>query len=274
MIGRYGIIKSLLIVFILGILFFHPGNLSIYYLEVSAENKEYNIEKIDHKMVIPFNSYKSIDINFEEGKELEVIFNLQVKNNLPIDLWFVNDDNFLLLSSGSQFLYFIDGSDRQQSYARRIVTLNEYDNYKMVMTNYYANQSVEVDISLELRTYSKSSEKSEFSWTLAYIIIVSIITSIFIIFLALKRLRGRRVIGKNTIKESPKINKKMVKNHKNRNSLKRNNSKKTKSEKKNNTKSNQKNPGSSKKSIEAANFCGYCGKKVDTPYCKNCGEKL
>ena len=40
-----------------------------------------------------------------------------------------------------------------------IVTLTEHDTYQLVMTNYYANQTVNVDVSGELRTYIE--EKGE-----------------------------------------------------------------------------------------------------------------
>ena len=118
--------------------------------ETNAEQKEFQLKSYDQKLQFQKNGIKSIDINYREGEKLEFVFNIQVKDNLPIDIWFVNEDNYLLLSNGAQFLFYIDGSGSQLSYAKRIVTLTEHDNYKLVMTNYYANQSIQLDISYEL----------------------------------------------------------------------------------------------------------------------------
>ena len=93
----------------------------------NAEVREYDVTKHEKKIIIVQNEMEYIDIEFHKENELEFVYELHTKNNLPLDVWFVNDDNFLLLSAGSQFLYYTDGSGRQLSYARKIVTLDEYN---------------------------------------------------------------------------------------------------------------------------------------------------
>ena len=117
--------------------------------KAAAEHREFEVKKFEEKITIPSNNYQAIDINFQEGKKLEVIFTLQVKQDLPIDIWFVNEDNYMLLSGGAQFLYFMDGTAQQISYTKKIVTLSAHENYKLVMTNYYNSGLLVLSILLK-----------------------------------------------------------------------------------------------------------------------------
>jgi ATP-dependent Zn protease len=77
----------------------------------------------------------------------------------------------------------MDGSQQQVSFARKIVLLTEHDNYKLVITNYYSNQSVQVDLVSELRTLKNESKtesnNSSFFDSSLFIYILIIIIIIF-----------------------------------------------------------------------------------------------
>ena len=110
---------------------------SSLFLQASAEQKVFDSEEFIENVTLSAYNYKAIDFNFQEGKSLEVVIKVKVIQELPIDIWFVNKDNYLLLTNGAQFLYFIDGTDQQVSYAKKVITLKEHDNYKLVLTNKY-----------------------------------------------------------------------------------------------------------------------------------------
>jgi hypothetical protein len=254
-----------------------PGEFMHFTENVSAEQKVFEVQEFQEKIYIPYNGYKAIDINFLNGNELEVIFNLQVKGAFPIDIWFVNEDNYLLLTNGAQFLYFIDGTGQQISYANKIVIINEHDIYKLVMTNYNNNQTVEVDIIGELRTIridskeSSSNGISDLNDSEIIIIISSLVITITIL-VSLIIVLGFK-IKRNKLYETQKLDKKSPKKSK------PNKSKKDKVKDKGkdlDKKKNNKNLLSKKNKIikgTTASFCGYCGESVDTPFCKYCGKK-
>jgi hypothetical protein len=112
-------------------------------MNVAAEHREYNTKEFNEKLTIPRNELGDIDIIFNEGDKLEVVYIIQEKQDLPVDVWFVDDDNYQLLTGGGQFYFFIDGTGKQVSYTKKIVSLSEHDDYKLVITNYYSNQSIE-----------------------------------------------------------------------------------------------------------------------------------
>jgi len=158
-------------------------------LETSAEYREFESEKFSEKLTLAVNNHKALNFEFQTGKELEIIYNIKVNQDLPIDIWFVNEDNYLLLTNGAQFLYYIDGTEREVSYAKKVVILTEHDDYKLVMTNYYSNQTVEVDISGEIRDYQVKSEENSFVYSsvlLYSLIIIIIVFTILLIFIGLK----------------------------------------------------------------------------------------
>lgn len=157
----------LLITLLAGLL---PLGPTPFLLGVTAEHREFEVDKFAENITIAPNAFQSIDFNLQEGEEFEVIFTLQVKEELPIDIWFVNQDHYILLTSGSQFLFFIDGSEQEITYTRKIVTLTEHDLYKLVLTNYYSNQTVQVGVICEIRTFLADSDADSLpdSWELDY----------------------------------------------------------------------------------------------------------
>jgi hypothetical protein len=254
---------------------------SIILSNVSAKHIEFEVKEFEEKMIIPNNNYRSYDITFVEGKELEVVFLLQEKEGLPFDVWFVNDDNYLLLTSGAQFLFFFDGSEQKTSYAKKIVTLNEYGEYKMVITNYQANQTIDVELKGEMRTFGLKSEKSsseneDLLIIQYFLFIIVIILVIIITVLSIKFQKYKNLKDKNSYKTSSKNSKdyntkrfKEKETHKSSSKKKKDKkSKKTKSEV--TEKTSLKNV---KNSHITNNFCGYCGESIDTPFCKHCGKK-
>jgi hypothetical protein len=248
-------------------------------MEASAKQKEYDVEKDQQTMVIPRNDFKSMDLNFKEGKELEFVFTIEVKDNFPIDIWFVNEDNYLLLSGGAQFLFFIDGTDQKVSYAKKIVTLKEHDTYKLVLTNYYNNQSVQVDIKYEMRTYSGSSDENVNLYIILYtLLIVVVVLGSFLIMVVIRNSRPGRSRSKKIDGINSRHSKKKGSNNKNHKRRARTSAKKPKSKKieKPKPKIEKNTKAEPKKSVvpEAGSFCGYCGAPSDTPFCKNCGKKI
>jgi len=169
--------------------------ISLFFPNVTAMHKEFDVKEFNENVTIPRNDFRAIDFKFQDGKELEVIYTIQESQGQPIDLWFVNEDNYLLLTNGAQFLYLVDGTSKQVSYTKKLVVLTEHDNYKLVMTNYYSNQTVEVDIMGEIRTFKDSSEENSlnFSSILFYaLIIIIIILTILLIVLGLKLRKSKQ----------------------------------------------------------------------------------
>ena len=241
------------------------------FLGVAAEHKEFDVKEFSEKITILRNDHQAMDFNFQEGKELEIIYTVQVKDELPIDIWFINKDNYLLLSGGAQFLYFMDGTSQQVSYTKNVVTLTKHDNYKLVMTNYYSNQTVEVNVVGEIRAFEDGSEhsSSDFSSFLMYIsIIIFIILIVVIIVLGFTIHRYKRAERKETNKSSGNMAKK-DKSKKSKNKVR---------ESAKNVKGKKAKYEAAKKSTDVqgthTDFCGYCGKPVDTPFCKHCGRKI
>jgi len=188
---KYGCRGSLVLCCFL-IISFIIGNIPLrsipLLMEIGAEHKKFEVEKFNENITIPPDAIGFIDFNLQEGEEFEVIFTLQVKEDLPIDIWFVNEDHYLLLVNGAQFLYFIDGSEHEVSYTKKIVTLMEHDLYKLVMTNYYNNQTVEVNIVYEIRTYyadsdeTSSEDLSIFMFPLLLAVVIFIVLIIVLLF--------------------------------------------------------------------------------------------
>ena len=261
-------------VLLITLLFTLQIEIIIFSFEAVAENRKFEAKDFEHKMTLPTNNYKAIDFKFQEGQELEIIFILQVKEALPIDAWFVNEDNYLLLVNGAQFLYIIDGTEKQITYTKKVVSLTKHDNYKLVLSNYYNNQTVEVDILGEIRTFKDNTEQSSpnFSSFLLYslILIIIIFTAILIIFfIRLHRFKQTK------IKESDKNLHKKYKANKSRKRKQRDKNKSTTKKSSKQFKIELSGKTARKKSkSKITNFCGHCGKPVSTPYCKNCGKKV
>ena len=247
---------------------------------IAAEYKEFESEKFNERITLAINDHKALDFSFQKGKTLEIIYTVQINEELPIDIWFVNEDNYLLLSGGSQFLYFLDGTGQQVSYAKKVVTLTKHDNYKLVMSNYYNNKTVNVNIDGEIRTFNDVSEENSpgFSSILSYIlIIIIIILAVLLIVISFKLRKSKQTEVIETDKRSTKkakAGKSKKDKYKDRD---KDSQKKARSKKSKQTKGKDFNKITSKQSkvkSNSINFCGFCGKSIDTPYCKYCGRKV
>ncbi|UCH89247.1 MAG: zinc ribbon domain-containing protein, partial [Thermoplasmata archaeon] len=225
---------------------------------------------------IPKTEFRSEDIAFKSGKYMEVIFTFEEQNGYPINFWFVNDDNYLLLQGGAQFLYFIDGSGERLSYAKRIVLLEEYNDYKLVMANYFVNASVTLKVNFELRTYEDEEEEHDILlYSLSVIILVLVVVIVISIFkirrlkhaeaeaLEAKASKDKRGKGKRAKDRAKEKKKEKPKPKEKPKKVKRERPKDKKPEEK-----------AKKVEKEEIDFCGYCGKPVDTPFCKNCGREV
>ena len=257
-------IKNHLILRIITIIFI--GLLaSTILMNVSAKHKEFEVEEFQEQYTILNNKIQTIDFSFQEGKKLEIIYNIQVTDGLPIDIWFVNEDNYLLLSGGNQFLYFIDGTDQEISYAKKIITLTKHDNYKLILTNYYSNQTIGVNITGEIRTLldnTVENHPNSFQIVFYSLILITIVFIILTIVLSLKLHRSNQKNNINIKKKSDKKNK-----------SKKSNKNKKKNKKTQNLNSNH-NKKINKTNSNPSSYCGFCGESVDTPFCKKCGEKI
>jgi len=256
--------------------------ISTFFPNVTAKYKEFDVKEFNEKVIIPRNDLKAIDFNFQDGKILEIIYTIQVKKELPIDIWFVNEDNYLLFTGSAQFLYFMDGTSQQVSYAKKVITLTNHNNYKLVMTNYYNNQTVEVDVIGEIRTFKDSSEENSlnFSSILFYALIIIIIILVVLLILLVLKLRKSKqtdLIANDklsTKKAKAGKSKKDKSKERDKDSIKKARSKKSKQTKGKDINKLTSNQSKTKIKSDFTNFCGYCGEHIKTPYCKNCGRKM
>jgi hypothetical protein len=258
---------------------------------VTAEQKEYKVEKFDENLTIQPKNIRYVTFNLDDGEEFEIIYSVQVNISLPIDIWLVTEDNYLLFVSNAQFLYYIDGSEREVIYTKKIVTIEEHGVYVLVMA-YYNNQTVEVNIIGELRTYlveiseTSSWQPSDFFYPL--LLAVTILVILLIVFYSKAR-KYKRTMIKGSHKVSSKKKAKRHKEKKIKDQVA--NAEPTMRTKKHKVKKvkpkvseeesyimsevpepKQTEPEVSDKAIPG--YCGYCGEPVDTPYCKSCGRKV
>ena len=248
-------------------------------------------------ITIPANGYEQIEYKFQSGDEFELIFTLQVKDNLPIDVWLVNEENFLRLAQGTEFYYYLDGTEQNISFTRNMVTLTDYDSYKLVMTNYRVPQSVDVDIVYETRIYgsvtratsnrASNNDPSLFGdlRIITYALFIAVIVLVILLILIFNKTnRTKEDKEKISINASSKKSKKNKKN-KSKGSKESKaivSNKKTSPKKSEKNKSNKIKPAISDKTTlkksktisEKSSFCGYCGEPVNTPFCKGCGNEI
>ncbi len=118
--------------------------------EAQAVQREYLAN-----ITIPANDSVAIDLDFDKGEELEFIYSIVVVEDLPIDIWFIEETSYGLLMAGGQFRYFIDGSGSQLTKATKIVTITDQGNYMMIFKN-YNNQSVRVLMNYDVNIYPLS----------------------------------------------------------------------------------------------------------------------
>lgn len=254
---------------------------SRFFLDVSADRREFEVERFNENITIPSGNIGSIEFDIQEDNDIEIVYAILVKQGLPIDAYFVTEDNYLLLISDSNFLYLIDGSQREFVYTKKILSLTEQDLYMLVMTN-YNNQSVEVNVVYEIRTYQEETSSEDFSFFLYILLVAVIILAILLIVLLLKTRRNNRALLKDTKKtSSTKAKKSKIKKAK---------SKKSKVIKKEPAEApepdeavpepieeqpvEQKKAESGVSKENPPGFCGYCGKPITTPFCSYCGRKV
>jgi hypothetical protein len=159
---------------------------------VDAQEKEFEYTRVDDNITIPVGNFASLNLDLREPKEYEIIFTVQVKEGLPIDIWFVNEDNYMLLTSDVYFLYYVDGTSQEVSYTRNIVTIDEPDIYYLVLTNYYNNQSVDVNLIYETRTYLEQTGETTSEDNVPFLISLIIVIAILIILLIVLLIKNRQ----------------------------------------------------------------------------------
>jgi len=93
------------------------------------EPREYKATANQEMLIIEPNDLKTIDMYFQNGQALEFIYKLYVQEEFPIDVWFVNDENYTKFINGNEYKYFIDGSEKQVIFTTKVVSLTEYDSY-------------------------------------------------------------------------------------------------------------------------------------------------
>ena len=197
----------------------------------SAHTREF-----EKNVTILANDFQVLDLVFQEGKELEFIFTIIVKEDIPIDVWFVNYENYVRLKDGLEFIFFSDGSGQQVIQASKIVSVTIPDIYKLVLAN-YNNQTVEVYITYDTSIYGIQDENlseesmdqtsSPFWQSPIFLVPLGLIVGILVGVFVPRKFRKSK-------KEEPKATDK----------------------------------------APSPRFCGHCGKPVDTPYCPYCGQRV
>jgi hypothetical protein len=242
-----------------------------FLMEADAEQREYEIEKYDENITIPPDNIGYVTYNLEEGEEFEIVYIVIVKEDLPIDILFVNDDNYLLFINGTRFSFYIDGSEQEVVYTKKIISLKEPDVYVLVMTNSH-NQTIEVNVVFELRTYqTETSEHSSWDTSIFFfpLLFAIIILVVLLVVLLLKNRKYKQAVTKVSKRAPPKKVKPKKRKVKEK---KKKVSKKIVSKEEKAPKPKETEPKGSGKT--SPGFCGYCGKPIDTPFCKYCGREV
>ena len=269
----------------------------------SARTREF-----EQNITIPANDMQALELVFGEGDELELIFSLEVKQDLSIDIWFVNYANYVRLMDGNEFQFFIDGSQQEIKQVQKVVTVTLYDSYSLVLAN-YNNQSVDVYLTYDINLYpqeedttSDGSDKEasiplwkEFYVMLPLGLIIGILVGLFA-----SRVAGRS--GESAPEATAKVPSKKAKARKPKKAKAKANEKakvrKTKMEesvvtkkipakdaevlepKKEEPEAITKAPAKEAEEpravekVPSSRFCGHCGKPVTTPFCTICGRKV
>jgi hypothetical protein len=80
---------SLMLCFILLITFvvsLRPLGSTPYLLGAVADHIEFEAEEFEENLTIQPNTFRAIEANLQKGEKIEVVFTLQVKEGLPIDV--------------------------------------------------------------------------------------------------------------------------------------------------------------------------------------------
>jgi len=246
---------------------------NLIYMDASAEQKIIEVNRYTEELTISTNQLKSVDLDFIKGKELEVIFTVNVKDNYQIDVWFLNDENYYLMANGAQYLFYIDGSAKKVPYMKRIVVLEDNGIYNLVFHNCWANKTVQVNLEYELRVLlDKPKDKDYFLRDMYFsFIIMLVLTSAFLYVLIKNRKRNRKNANVYNKPKKHKTRGKSFGKKSHHNSGIRKSSKTKEKVKKINKK---KELILSKEPVDSIKYCGFCGKEVNTPFCINCGKEV
>jgi hypothetical protein len=250
--------------------------------------------EFQENVTVPANDFSVLELQFQQGQELELIFSLQVKQqDMIIDVWFVNYANYVRLVDGNEFLFFIDGSAQEITKATKIVSVTQNDAYALVLAN-YNNVSVDVFLTYDINVYPQAddtagSDKGEEIpvWQEYYVMLpLGLVIGIIV------GLLGSRFIRKSA-KKSPKAavkgSSKQVKKRKAKNkptpavapAKKKTVKKPEKKEPVVEKKEEVEEPEVTEKvsSVEptekapSTKFCGSCGSPVTTKFCQSCGAE-
>lgn len=268
--------------------------------EASARTREF-----EDNITIPANDLRALDLVFSEGDELELIFSIQVKQDLPIDIWFVDYANYVRFVDGNEFFYYIDGSGQELKVATKIVSVTQHGTYELVFAN-KNNETVEVYLTYDLIVYpieseppSEQLEEETPLWQSAiFLAPVMLVVGILIGLIVSDISRSKKADGEAASKKSLKKAKKRKKTK---------SKKKHKKEGQDSSKKGRKRKSKKKKPEEiewveeeeidefeedeeadvedeeepevterafSPSFCGHCGKPVDTPFCMFCGKAV
>jgi hypothetical protein len=262
-----------------------------FYQEASALPREF-----EQNITILDNDMQALELVFGQGEELEFIFSLAVKQDLPIDVWFVNYANYIRLVDGNEFLFFIDGSQQEIKTAQKVVTITQYDSYALVFAN-YNNQSVEVYLTYDINIYPEEETTSDDKgeeiplWKEPYVMLpLGLIIGVLVGLFAYRMIGGSK---RGAPKAAAKASSKKAKAKKPK--KKATPTAATAPAKKKSEKIKKKEPVLAKKTttekieevesgeeeekpkvvekVPSTRFCGHCGKPVETKFCPFCGKE-
>jgi hypothetical protein len=230
---------------------------------------------------IPSNELQFLELVFGKGDELELIFTVEVEQELPIDVWFVDSVNYVRLRDGNEFLYLIDGSEQEITKASKVVSVTQHGTYVLVLAN-YNNDTVDVNLAYDLNTYPEEVEEDSTPlWQEYYVMLPLGIAIGLIAGLLISRLSKRS--GMKETKKKPKTPKKKKKSKPKKVEKEGDieeeineegdeepeeppkKEKKKRRVKKEDAKPEEKEP--------LPKFCGHCGKPVTTRFCPFCGKE-
>lgn len=265
-----------------------------------APNREHS-----ENITIPANDIASLNLAFNTGDELELIFGLTVKQDLPISVWFVNYANYVRLVDGNEFLFYIDGSKENIKTASMIVSVTQKGSYVLVLTN-NNNETVDVFLNYDVNTYPEEADTSSSGsekgtsiplWKEFYIMLpLGLVIGILAGFLISRKISrtkkstskpGNKVTSKKndikkrkkkTPKKKPEVKKvkkkKPVVNNKTEpEDLKELDSEEGQTDTSTVAPSNHVEEPKAKKEGTAPQFCGNCGKLAKTKFCPYCGKE-
>jgi hypothetical protein len=260
---------------------------NIFYQDAVAPGREFN-----ENVTIPANDFGVLELQFQKGTELELIFSLEVKQEgKVIDVWFVNYANYVRLVDGNEFLFFIDGSAQEITKATKIVTVMQYDAYALVLAN-YNNVSVDVYLTYDINVYpqeedtsTNGSDKGEEIplWKEYYVMLpLGLVIGIIV------GLLGSRIMGRSGNKEpkagsktpSKKAKKKKPQKKvtpaaapEKKKKVKKPEKKERVVEKKEEVEEPKEEKSVVTEKAPSTKFCGSCGSPVTSKFCQSCGAE-